>query len=194
MEGKSLDLRYLVLALVGYSEEQKLMGRTLLQKRAYFINKFLKLGVPFEPYYYGPYSEKLASATDSLVAEGFLEETSESFPFSSVDIFEHHRYTYTLTPAGREILDIIEKENPVFSRIKGTSRQVEEKAGCDYQCLSIAAKVFHLLENEQREMLVSEICEAAKSLRWQISKEQIDSAAKFLIDMNLIREITNVVR
>ena len=131
MKEKSLDLRYLVLAIVGYSEDQTLPGRTLLQKRAYFINKLLKTDMPFAPYYYGPYSEKLADATDSLVAEGFLKETLESFPSNSGGIFERHKYTYKLTPIGSQLLEIIEKESSIFLDIKKINKTLEEEIGCD---------------------------------------------------------------
>ena len=68
-------------AIVGSFEEQvggqHYLGRTAMQKLVYFA-KALGAPIPcsFEIYTYGPYSERVTFAVDSLLADDVLKETS----------------------------------------------------------------------------------------------------------------------
>lgn len=183
-----MDFRYFVLALVGYSPEKVIGGRTLLQKLAYFVNDKIGLGVPFRPYYYGPYSEEVAAATQSLVASGFLEEREDLFPQASSDVFERRRYTYRLTEDGGKVLGRLEEDLTVLCDVKLAVQRVTTREQCDYECLSIAAKTHHILKAGGRPMKGRELMEVGKELGWDISEDQLRKAAEFLVALGIIRE------
>ena len=51
-----------ILILVVKSEgENGLRGRTLLQKKIYFLSELMDVDLGFSPHYYGPYSSYVAS-------------------------------------------------------------------------------------------------------------------------------------
>jgi hypothetical protein len=56
----------------------------------------------------------------------------------------------------------------------------------DYVSLSIAAKIFYILQAKCLPMTDSEILATAKQLGWDIESEQIDRAKKFLTQMELV--------
>ena len=110
-----------VLLLVVEGEgEEGLCGRTLLQKKVYFLSALLNEPYGFTAHYYGPYSSYIAGNLESLVNSGFLHENTESFAKASSDrnLFgEVRRHTYTLTNDGDEVWSDIEKE-PDFEKWK----------------------------------------------------------------------------
>jgi|GEM_PF-2317432 len=53
------NLILLILAQAG----GQLSGKTLLQKRAYFISKILNFQLGFKPHFYGPFSSEIENAT-----------------------------------------------------------------------------------------------------------------------------------
>lgn len=189
MKPQRVDPRDLVLAIVAFNREQKVEGRTLLQKLAYFLNEALELGIQFEPYYYGPYSESIAMATNSLVGLDFLNEVEARFPAMPTDMFEPRKYTYRLTSSGLKILSNLQKQQPdLFAHIKRAMESITSKEECNYECLSLAAKIFHILKSQQRPMKGSELQNAAIDLGWNLSKGEIDSAANFLKELGLIKD------
>ncbi|MBI4216013.1 MAG: hypothetical protein HY687_01265 [Chloroflexi bacterium] len=187
METVKVDPRDLVLAIVAFNADSRVVGRTFLQKLAYFLNEKLKLGVEFEPHYYGPYSESIAMATKSLVALDFLVEAEERLLVVSSDIYEPRRYTYDLTLAGRGVLDGIKQYKPaLFKSIESGMREITSKEDCNYECLSLAAKTIHILKSQGKPMKDSELSIAAKDLGWKLGEKELDRAAKFLKDLGLI--------
>ena len=51
-----------VLALAYRAFDGTMRGKTLLQKRLYFVSVILGVDLGYEPHYYGPYSEEVATA------------------------------------------------------------------------------------------------------------------------------------
>ena len=190
MRTRGVEPRDVVLAIVAFNTEEKVEGRTFLQKLAYFLNEKLSLGIEFEPHFYGPYSESLAMATNTLVALGFLDETEERFLPVSADVFEPRRYTYKHTQAGKKVLRELQRQNSTWlNRVKKTMDEITAKEECNYECLSLAAKMFHILKRQGKAMTESELSAAANDLGWKLRNEQIQKAAKFLKELRLIREV-----
>lgn len=71
-------------------------GRTHLQKLCYFVSKLTNQSLGYEPYYYGPYSAEVASATAELVAHGVLEEIRQHYGGFLDSVFDSVRYAYRL--------------------------------------------------------------------------------------------------
>ena len=186
---EKVDLRDLILAIVAFNK--RVEGRTFLQKLAYFLNEKLTLGINFEPYFYGPYSESLALTTNTLVELDFLEELEERFPSNSTDIFEQRRYIYKLTKAGNKIFAELNRQNlPWLNEVKKSIANITAKQDCNYECLSLSAKMYHILKRQQRPMTETELSLAAEELSWKLSKEKVERAAKFLKDLELIKQVS----
>ena len=67
-----MHIQDLILLVIGSEEENGLRGRTLLQKKIYFLSELKGVNHGFRPHYYGPYS--------SLVAEKSGYSRQCSFP------------------------------------------------------------------------------------------------------------------
>ena len=108
-----------ILLVVGSEEGSGLQGRTILQKKLYFLSVVLKdntLG--FGPHYYGPYSRLVAENLDILVNARFLKEVTETFPTDENIFGEIRRHTYSLTSDGKDVMGEIEKM--MYTRIGST--------------------------------------------------------------------------
>src|SRR6266498_1650474 len=79
-------------------------GKTMLQKRMYFLSVMLGVNLGYGAHYYGPYSGEVASANVDLKALGFLEERSSLWGVDHRG-FEMARYDYELTKAGKRIAE-----------------------------------------------------------------------------------------
>lgn len=63
--------------LLGYKAlGGSIRGKTMLQKRMYFLSVFLDADLGYGPHYYGPYSSAVAAANLDLKSLGFLDESS----------------------------------------------------------------------------------------------------------------------
>jgi uncharacterized protein YwgA len=193
MKGESvMNIGHLVLAVVGYSEDSTVRGRTLLQKTVYFLNELLGHKIDFAPHYYGPYSETVAQTMDSLVGVGLISESVEAFaPFDPVANFDAKRFTYKLTPPGEKVLRDLEKgENKKeLDQVKTLVRKMQELAGSDYKYLSVAAKMHHILKRRQKPIAAPEISREADVLGWQLSKSDIDGVIGFLQELKLAKKL-----
>jgi len=163
----------------------KFTGRTLLQKAIFFLNEIADLKISFRPYYYGPYSADVAIALENLVNIGFLNEIEERFPANWNVWGEVKRYTFKLTTEGREIMKII-KKSPEYRDI----RTILDKLGKfavskDYDKLSKAAKIYHIVKSKG-EITKLGIKQEAKKLGWNLTKNEIKDMSSFLKKLGLI--------
>src|SRR5579871_5224150 len=85
---------------------ESIEGRTLLQKRAFFVAELSRedFGLRFDAHYYGPFSPTVEGTATQLKNLGFLKESSTGFGIVS-DGFEVRRYDYTLTNDGQRIVE-----------------------------------------------------------------------------------------
>jgi uncharacterized protein len=193
-----MRLDELIILTLNSRYEKMIAGRTLLQKTIYFLNEILKLqinfslDINFRPHYYGPYSKDVSNSVDSLNAIGFIVEKIEvlqSFDFNITS--EPRRYSYQLTEEGKEIAEYIRDKYPDESKnIEDTLEKMKELGAInDYKILSIAAKMYHILKIDGKEigMTSDDIIEEAIALKWKISDQEAKDAIKFLKDMDLIK-------
>lgn len=77
----------------------------------------------FKPYYYGPYSESLTEATDTLIGLGYLKEEKERLGFGV------SKYVYELTPSGKQKIELSLKniKELDLEKIKEYIKDLEEK-------------------------------------------------------------------
>lgn len=180
----------LILAVIGYSENHTIIGRTLLQKMVYFVNELGKQEMDFYPHYYGPYSESVASATDSLVAVGLVEEQVETYqPFNFGETSEPRRFKYKLTKQGENALkNLEEKHRKDIDQIKGHIEKIKKLGmASDYRNLSIAAKIHHILRRQGKTMRCNEISDEARALGWALTPEDVQEVVDFLEKIGLAK-------
>ncbi|MCE5272218.1 hypothetical protein LLH00_13150 [bacterium] len=178
-----MDAEELVLLIIK-ENEGCVRGKTLLQKKAYFVNELLQTQFDYKPHYYGPYSTEIEGAVSNLKALGLLQENAVGFGLNG-EGFEIRRYDYILTGDGEKIVNLI-KGNLVEESEK-ISKAIEclKSAGDndDYFKLSIAAKTHFILtkrgidiQKEGKDGIVK----AAHNLGWDIKPELVDNAVEFL--------------
>jgi uncharacterized protein YwgA len=170
-------------------------GRTLLQKRIYFIEQILrhrhnqKVNLGYDALHYGPYSGVIAEATSSLVNIGVLEESCLDYGMYNRAGFEVKSYRFSLTEAGRRAAKalkacyaseakLVEKAAVEFLSAGGT---------LDYQDLSFAAKA-HFVQSHAHQPLTLEAMqqEAKRLYRWDVSPSQIERGFNFLKKAGLV--------
>jgi len=162
-----------------------IQGRTLLQKRAYFISIPLELteALGFDAHYYGPYSAVIDNAVTQLKSLGFVDEANIGFGVAR-DGFEMKRYDYRLTPDGRQVVDLVKKENPgEYALILGTLAKI---ADAEYLELSIAAKAYYIIKKSGRGLSRMEIIKEAERFDWKIDPKKLEKAVDFLDELSLL--------
>lgn len=164
----------------------KVQGRTLLQKRAFFVTELIgdDFGLRFDAHYYGPYSATVEGTTTQLKNLGFLQESSTGFG-AVKDGFEIRRYNYSLTSDGELILKAL-RDSPEYKSIKTATTRVLSAGDPNYVELSIAAKAYFLLKRKEGgKMTISELVVQAGRYNWSISPESVDKAVHFLSSVGL---------
>lgn len=170
-------------------KKNSLRGKTLLQKRGYFLDKILNLDLDYRAHYYGPYSPKLENGLSKTKALGFVKE--DALEFSGIDPtgIEGRRYDYRLTDAGEKVVEFVMRKSPDETKkiLDALDRLKDAGDSGDYVSLSIAAKVHHILSKASKSMELGEIREEASKLGWNISADQIDNAASLLEKLKLLK-------
>src|SRR4029077_10969980 len=123
-----------------------IQGRTLLQKRAYFLTLLagLDLDVAFDARFYRPYSAVVDNTITQLKNLRFIEESATACGVDNTG-FEMKRYDYRLTPDGQEIAGKL-RDTPEYAQIRQIINRMAESGNLNYLELSIAAKAFFILK------------------------------------------------
>jgi len=161
-------------------------GRTLLQKRAFFVTELIgeDFGLKFDAHYYGPYSPTVEGTATQLKNLGFLQESSTGFGIIS-DGFEMRRYDYALTDDGQYLVRRL-RETPTYKRISDATRRILDADNPNYMELSIAAKAYFLLKKKAATgMTVADLIKEAEKYSWNISQESVRRAIEFLKSVGL---------
>jgi len=89
----------LLIAVFGAHKNNKITGRTRIQKEICVLKYKSKIPFTFEykSYFYGPYSEELSETINTLVGVKLLKETVTATGYNS------YRYDYFLTEKGKEL-------------------------------------------------------------------------------------------
>lgn len=180
-----------ILLLVIKSEVgSELRGRTLLQKKIYFLSVLMGVDLGFTPHYYGPYSSFVASHLDGLVNYGVLKESTE--PFAAPDErtpwgeIRKNTYIYSVIPeVAEEVWSAAQKKTGFDAwnqKLKSINAQPIAR---DSNKLSIAAKV-HYIVDWNGEKSVDEVHQTAKAYGWNVTQEDIKSVLSFITKLELI--------
>jgi hypothetical protein len=179
-----MDPKDAALIAIGQEESGQIIGRTLLQKKLYFAAVLAEQELGFRPHYYGPYSPEVADAVDSLVANRFLKETTETFPGQESIFGEWRRHSYELTADGDRLLEALGDTGEARKLREALEKVNAQPIASDFNLLSVAAKV-HVLLREKSPATASEIRRKALEYGWQLSEQQIEDVARYLVDLGL---------
>jgi uncharacterized protein YwgA len=164
-------------------------GKTLLQKRVYFLTVFLNLDLGYEAHYYGPYSEGVATANLEMKSLGYVSESVAAWGVDKRG-FEISRYDYTLTEAGARIAGRKASMNPqLWKRIEASAKVVIDAGNLDYMELSIAAKAYYILTQLKHKATLEDIGSMLPKFGWKVSVEELQRATDFLQKTNLVTHV-----
>lgn len=178
----------ILLLVVAKEKDGKLRGRTLLQKKIYFLSVLLKENFGFSAHYYGPYSSFVAEHLDGLVNYGVLDEVTEAFASPSAErnfLGEIRRHTYSFTPDAEKIWEITQQK-PDFQKWDDALQSInDQEISEDFNKLSIAAKVHYIVSWEGKRTL-KQIQKIAQDYGWKVESKDIKTVYSFLRDLKLI--------
>ena len=184
MENDALVRDVLLLAYRAFDGSMK--GKTLLQKRIYFLSVMLGAELGYDAHYYGPYSEEVASANTELKSLGYLSEMASPFGVDQRG-FEMARYDYKLTEAGIRLADKKAAKMPkMTAAITQAANVITEAGNLDYMELSIAAKAYYVLTKLNGKATKEDIAGMLPKFGWNVSNEQLEKATAFLERSHLV--------
>ena len=169
-----MSIKDALLAVID-SDENGIIGRTILQKKMYFLAVLTDEEFGFGPYYYGPFSSTVADQLGALCEALLVSE--------QVEADEFRRFSYRLTDDGREVAntrsDAVGAYNEVIKKIN--SHQIVNEPTLLYA----AAKV-HFIMSEHGRTTVPKIRQRAEELGWNVSRSQVDTVVAYLEHLNLV--------
>ena len=178
----------ILLLVVKEAGKNGLQGRTLLQKKVYFLSQLMDVDLEFSAHYYGPYSGLVAANLASLVSHGFLDEVAEVFETTPRRnrFGEKHRYTYFLTDDAEQLWNDIKNDTKISEWKSKLDRiNAYDDIANDFDRLSIAAKV-HYIVDWRGERTIEGVKRVAKEYGWNVSEADIEKVLSFLTGLELI--------
>lgn len=180
---ETLPMTDAILLVVAQEPGETIRGRTLLQKKLYFLSVLCELDYGFAPHFYGPYSSPISDEVGTLLAVGFLEQSSRSSNETLGRARDLRRYDYKLTPAGQEVVASYgERALPYAEALE---RINAHRISRDANLLSVAAKV-HLIVQQLGTATADDIGRRARELGWDLSEKDVDAVAEFLTQLDLV--------
>jgi uncharacterized protein YwgA len=175
-----------VLLLAYKAFDGNMRGKTLLQKRVYFLSVMLGIDLGYEAHYYGPYSEQISTMNSELKALGYIAESSSAWGYDQRG-FEMARHDFTLTELGGRLADRkAEQNSALWRQIQKASGVVTKAGDLDYMELSIAAKAYYVLNKLNGKATLEDIAGMLPKFGWSVSNNQLDRATEFLKKADLI--------
>ncbi|MDX2151473.1 MAG: hypothetical protein SFV54_12120 [Bryobacteraceae bacterium] len=175
-----------VLLLAYRAFDGVIKGKTMLQKRVYFLSVILPAELGYDAHYYGPYSEEVAFANTELKSLGYLAESASGFGVDQRG-FEMARYDYRLTDAGALLAERKADRMPkLWKDIESAANVVKSAGNLDYMELSIAAKAYYVLTKLSGKATISEISSMLPKFGWSVTEEQLERATRFLEKADLV--------
>ena len=181
----------IILLVIKGEKDSELRGRTLLQKKIYFLSVMMERDLGFTAHYYGPYSSYVAGHLDSLVNYEILKETlvaltsnpPEQSPLGEI---RKHTYIYSLMPnAFKEVWEVTKKK-PGFKEWKQKLRAINDQSiARDSNRLSIAAKIHYIVDWKGGKN-AEEVLQTAKEYGWSFTLEDIKNVLSFLTGLELV--------
>ena len=171
-----------ILVAILSVEPEGIGSRTAIQKLGYFVSVELQKDAGYKADFYGPFSSLVAAHLQALVGLDFIVETKRR------TIRDRLMYSYALTEDGEELAENVGEEYPTeYPIIKEVTTKCGKIAHYNFRVLSWAAKVHFVLAQTRRAMTDREAMEASRLFNWNLSEKQIESGARLLSALGLIK-------
>ena len=165
-----------------FSESGTVRGRTLIQKKVYFLSALMNEDFGFRPHYYGPYSSHVSTSLSAMVEADFVQETRIGYG-TPTTFGEMSRFDYRLSESGQQVVkqlpEIVAPYRSYLDKINVSG------VASDINTISIAAKV-HFILSDQGEATVEQIRQQANNLGWHISEQNVDKVVDYLERLGLV--------
>ncbi|MXY21962.1 MAG: hypothetical protein F4Y49_11585 [Dehalococcoidia bacterium] len=169
-------------AILAILADESTHGRTMLQKKMYFLSVLANENFGFRPHFFGPYSSQVSTSLSALGEADFVKETRMGYGIPT-NFGEMSRYDYDLSDSGKEVVgnrpEIKSRYSEYLDRINDSG------VASDINTISIAAKV-HFILSDQGEATSSQITEQAESLGWNVSGRDIRRVVQSLESLGLV--------
>jgi uncharacterized protein YwgA len=164
-----------------------IQGRTLLQKRAYFVTELggVDAHLGFDAHFYGPFSSVVENTMTHLKNLRFVSEGTMAYGVDNAG-FEMKRYDYRLTADGEKIAKQL-RDAPEYAVIKDALNALCTAGNPDYMELSIAAKALFVLKKKKEGMSKAEILREAQKFDWNIRPSSLEAAVGILEKLNIVQ-------
>jgi uncharacterized protein YwgA len=184
----NLSLRELVLVILGQSGEGRFKGRTLLQKRGYFLSVLTGRELGFKPHYYGPYSPSVNAAREELCALGLVEEHVLESGATGSRGFEIKRYDYEITADGRRVLDwLADRKKDDYQKASQYLEKMTDAGEPDYMTLSLAAKAYFIVNTKNGSVTTDQIRQEARNFDWEMDERGLNEGVVYLEKLHLVK-------
>ena len=181
------------ILLITHAAGDRVGGRTIMQKLAYFTGLGLNTGLGHRPHYFGPYSSKVEDAVANAVIAGELHETAERLADwrGGPDVL---KYTYELTASGKVRVDrLIEHSSAEWERVREAVRAIQAVLpGLDQKTLSAAAKTYLIISESDEGVDEADIPVLAKRLGWELDATQVSDTVTLLERLDLLDDATGL--
>jgi uncharacterized protein YwgA len=160
----------------------KVAGRTLLQKRIFFLGEMLgEKDLSYFPHYYGPFSQEVSDCLTVSVLNGYVQEIVSPYGIDHHG-FEMCRYEYQLSETGEKLADILEIQlsEQAQNLKKAVERFMEGASDLNYMVLSYAAKLYYILKQKGIPLTPQEIKNASEKFNWKIDEKDFQKGAEAL--------------
>ena len=169
-------------ALLAALADEDTHGRTLLQKKIYFLSVLAEEDFGFRPHYFGPYSSNVSTSLSALVEADFIKETRVGYGIATA-FGEMSRYDYALSDSGKEVID---SRDESLSRYSDYLAKINDSGvASDINTISIAAKVYFIVSG-LGETTIEQVKNQAQSLGWDISEDSILDVIEYLETLGLV--------
>jgi len=184
---RRLTTRETVLLIVAAAGE-RVEGRTVMQKLAYFSGLGLGTVLGHRAHFYGPYSARVEDGLVLAAVGGDLKETVERMPDWTGSGSDYVKYTYDLTEQGREKVAALRDEHPEESgRIDTAVRAIRNVIpDLNQKTLSSAAKTYLILAESEGDVSEDRIPELATKLGWKLSQADANQTVEILRQLGLV--------
>jgi uncharacterized protein YwgA len=183
---RTLTTRDTIL-LITHAAGDRVGGRTIMQKLAYFTGLGLNTALGHRPHYFGPYSSRVEDAVANAVIAGELHETVERVADwrGGPDVL---KYTYDLTTSGKTRVDrLIEHNSAEWDGVRDAVQAIQAVLpGLDQKTLSAAAKTYLIISESDEGVDEGEIPVLAKRLGWELDAGQVRDTVALLERLDLL--------
>ena len=179
-----MSIKDALLATIGL-KEGGIKGRTLLQKKMYFLGVLVDEEFLFSPHYYGPYSSTVADELGALCEAELVSEQAESLPEIVGPFGSLRRFVYRLTDSGKEVAQQRKKAVAAYNEAQ---EQLDSHAVVESTVLLSSAAKVHYILSEHGIATVSEIRSLAEEHGWNLRPHQMDDVVSFLEQVGLVEE------